>query len=54
MPAEAASARHLVELRRVAGDATQIRVYGECYLDVFRHGVGQNFDDLLDQMRRLQ
>src|SRR5215467_5404993 len=46
--------QHLMELCRVARDAPQFRVYGECDLDVFRHRVGQDFDDFFDQAPRLQ
>src|SRR5262249_46357359 len=46
--------QYLVKLRSVAGDATQIRVDRESDFDVLRHRVGQDFDDLLDQVGRLQ
>src|SRR5215510_9103991 len=46
--------QHLMKLRRIARDAPQFRLDRERDLDAFRHGVGQDLDDLLDQMRRLQ
>src|SRR5215510_4515595 len=46
--------QHLVKLRRVARYAIQIRVDREGNLDVFRHRIGQDLDDLLYKAPGLQ